>query len=285
MTQKAIYNPPETEFKKLTDFDLKKLEDYFIFSDFQRRVSMTHVNRIVKAIVSNKFYDNDLKVVKIGKRYGVIDGQHRIKALQVARDKFGLLTYNLILKIFDSDEQREAYRRLNWGLALTIRDHLKPLDDGKTKFYNELRPFCDHYWKFDKPTFTVVLNGLFYAKMKRIRGFNPTWEKLDEFVKKMSREDIEKCLMFTKIIRSLSPTVESDYYKFAIYRNLFRVYYENDLSNEDLIKIARELVEDPFVKEELKLRLQKSTRSIYNFIIDNIAQRVGLTLEVKQDVE
>lgn len=285
MKQKAIYNPPETEWKKLRDFDLNKLEDYFIFSDFERQISVRHVNRIVKAIVANKFYDNVLKVVKLEKKYGVIDGQHRIKALQIARDKFDLLAYDLVLQIFDSDEQREVYRRMNQGKVMTIRDHLKPLDDGKTKFFNELRPFCDHYWKFDKPTFSGVLSGLFYAKMKKTKGFNPIWEHLDDFVRKMSSVDIEKCLIFTKIIKSLSPTVETDYYKIAIYRNLFRVYYENDLSNEDLIKIAQALVNDPFVKEEMKMRLQKSTRSIYNFIIDNIAQRVGLTLKVNQNVE
>lgn len=285
MKQKPILNPPETEYKKYRDFDLKKLEDFFIFSDFARKISVVRVNRIVKSIVANKFHDNEIKVVKIEKKFGVIDGQHRIEALQILRDKFGLLTYDLVLKISDNNEAREAYRAFNLGRALTLRDHLKPLDDGKTKFFNELRPFCDHYWKFDKPTFSGVLSGLFYAQMKKIRGFNPAWENLDDFVKKMSNEDIEKCLTFTKIIKSLSPTVESDYYRIPIYRNLFRVYYENDLSNEDLIKIAQILVNDPFVKEELKLRLEKTTRSIYNFIIDNVAQRVGLTLEVSQNVE
>jgi hypothetical protein len=144
--------PPEAKIVTLQDFDLTKIEDYFQFAVFERKVSTNKSHSIAHAIIENRFTDNVLRCV-VGSgvaKYDVIDGQHRIEGLRYARDNFGLENYDLVLFVYTGGNQREIYRRLNLGKPLTLSDHLKALDTGKIRFFNELRSACDHSVKGGK---------------------------------------------------------------------------------------------------------------------------------------
>ena len=102
MGTKQVYMPPEAKVVNLLDFDLDKIEEYFQYAAFERRISKTKYHKIANAMMDSKFTDNVLRVVEsLGPtKYEVLDGQHRVEALRYAREYFGLQRYDLILMLY-----------------------------------------------------------------------------------------------------------------------------------------------------------------------------------------
>ena len=162
--------PPEAKIITLHDFSLEKIDEYFQFAVFERKVSTKKSHSIAHAMIENRFTDNVLRCVhgSGSAKYDVIDGQHRIEGLRYARDNFGLDGYDLVLFVYLGGNQREIYRRLNLGKPLTLSDHLKALDTGKIRFFNDLRSVCDHSVKGGKLRYSTAINCLYYSKSTSI---------------------------------------------------------------------------------------------------------------------
>ncbi len=146
----------------------------FVPAIFQRKHSIAHVNRIVQSIINNTFYDNTIRCVKLSKeKYEVIDGQHRLKALWILHKQYGIKHYNLVMQYFKSDEAREVFRKINSGKKLTTMDYLKTLDDGKYKFFDELRDFATHKQSNVFVSYLKLLNAVYYLRNKNPKTIPP----------------------------------------------------------------------------------------------------------------
>ena len=279
---KTVYMPPEARIVTLKNFDLSKIEDYFQFAVFERNVSAKKSHAIAHSIMDNRFTDNVLRCVPSSgpTKYDVIDGQHRIDGLRYARDNFGLQEYDLILFVYTEGNQREIYRRLNLGKPLTLSDHLKALDTGKTRFFNELRGVCDHSPKGSKLRYSAVINCLHYAKSTSMRAVRPL--AIDDFIKSVTKRDLRIIQQFSPLIQKIATNPDSMFYHYTVMRNLFRVFYENDLRGDDLVRIADHLKKSSKIKEMAEKRDTYAMRGIYHYIIDITAPRVGLDLEKGQ---
>jgi len=190
----------------LPDFDLRKLEEYFHYATFERRLSKKKSHKIAHAMLENKFLDNVLRVTEFtgSEKYDVIDGQHRIDGLIYSRETFGLQTYDLILFIYSEEGKREIYRKLNLGTPLTLGQHLKATDNGRVKFFIDLRRYCEHYTKGSKITFSTAINWIFYAKSTLIQPLRPL--TVDEFLPTITTKDndqIKKFIEHQKYHKSL----------------------------------------------------------------------------------
>ena len=84
--------PPEAKTVVLKDFDLSKIEEYFHFAAFERKVSSRKVHMIAHAIMDNKFTDNVLRVVPGS----------------------GSAKYDVLAIAVSSDEKFQIYPALNW---------------------------------------------------------------------------------------------------------------------------------------------------------------------------
>ena len=271
--------PPEAKIVTLQDFDLTKIEDYFQFAVFERKVSTNKSHSIAHAIIENRFTDNVLRCV-VGSgvaKYDVIDGQHRIEGLRYARDNFGLENYDLVLFVYTGGNQREIYRRLNLGKPLTLSDHLKALDTGKIRFFNELRSACDHSVKGGKLRYATVINCLYYAKSTSIRPVRPL--AIDDFIKSISIHDLKVVKEFVPILQQIATNPDSIFYHYTLMRNLFRIYFENEIDSNDMIKLGDVIKKSSKVKELAEKRDTFAMRGIYHYIIDISAPKVGLNLE------
>jgi len=103
-----------------------EIPKFFEATDYQRVLNRLHTYRIVESIVNNTFYDNTIRVLKIGtNKYKIIDGQHRLSALWILHTQYGVQTYDLALQIFPEQEQREVFRKINAGKGLKPQDILK----------------------------------------------------------------------------------------------------------------------------------------------------------------
>jgi len=271
--------PPEAQTILLKDFDLSKIEKYFHYATFERKISKSKVHNIANAILDNKFTDNVFRVVPGSgtAKYDVLDGQHRIEGLRYARDEMGLEIYDLILFVYSGGNQREIYRRLNLGKPLTLTDHLKALDTGKIKFFNELRKYCSHYNEVGTVRYSTIINCLHYSKSTSIRAIRPL--AIDDFIKSVTVNDLKIVCNFIPILQQISTSTDTIFYHYTLMRNFFRIYYENNISNEKMLQLGDVLKKSAKIKEMAEKRDTFAMRGIYHYIIDIAAPKVGLNLE------
>ena len=276
--------PPEAKVIFLNNFDLKKIEDTFEYANFERRISKRKVHMIANAMMDNKFTDNVLRVCDGNKSsdYEVLDGQHRVEGLRYARDNFGLDGYDLILMKYQGGNRREIYRRLNLGKPLTLTDHLKALDNGKMRFFNEMRSYCDHYRTPGKMAYRSVVNCLYYSKSTSIRSVRPL--AIDDFLKTITAKDIQIMQLFLKLLPQIATNTDSIFYHYTLLRNFFRIYYENKTSDDKMIALGDILSHSSKIKELAEKRDSFAMRGIYHYIIDIAGPKVGLNLS-KGDVK
>jgi len=279
---KTVYMPPEAKIITLKNFDLANIEETFQYATFERRISTHKVHKIAQAIMENKFTDNVFRLAesKGAVKYDVIDGQHRIEGLRYARDNYGLAEYDLILFVYLDGNQREIYRRLNLGKPLNLSDHLKALDTGNVKFFSSLREYCDHYSKGGKFRYSTIINCLYYSKSTSIRPVRPL--SIDDFIRSITMRDIAIVRKFIPILQQIATNPDSPFYRYTIMRNFFRIYFENNISEDELIKLGNVIKKSGKIQELAEKRDTFAMRGIYHYIIDIVAPKVGLKLEKGQ---
>jgi len=274
--------PPEAKIVTLKNFELARIEETFQYASFERKISTQKVHKIAHAIMDNKFTDNVLRLVdsKSAVKYDVIDGQHRIEGLRYARDNYNLAEYDLILFVYLGGNQREIYRRLNLGKPLNLSDHLKALDTGTVKFFNLLREYCDHYTKGGKFRFSTIINCLHYSKSTSIRPVRPL--SIDDFIRSITMRDISIVRKFIPILQQIATNPDSPFYRYTIMRNFFRVYFENNISENEMKKLGDVIKKSAKIQELAEKRDTFAMRGIYHYLIDIAAPKVGLRLEKGQ---
>lgn len=279
MAKKTVYMPPEARIINLKEFDLTKVEETFQYASYERRVSKHKVHKIAHAIIENKFTDNVLRVVDSPGpvKYDVVDGQHRLEGLKYARDYWGLASYDLVIFVYLGGNQREIYRRLNLGKPLTLSDHLKALDNGKSKFFNSLREYCTHYTKGGKMRYATIINCLHYAKSTSIRPVRPL--SIDDFILSITLREIVIVKKFIPILQQIATNPDSSFYRYTIMRNFFRVYFENEIAEGGMIALGDVLKKSQKIQELAEKRDTFAMRGIYHYIIDIAGPKVGLHLE------
>lgn len=282
MQQKmAKISPPSYILKTLKNFPLRNLELTFTIADFERRIRIYHVRKILRGMVTNEFFDNVICVVQKRKnKFEIIDGQHRITALELLRDEYGVRNYDLVLMIFSEKLSRTIYRRINLGTPLKLQDHLMALDNKLHPFFIKLRPYFVHYNDGRVPKFEMILNALSYAKNGSPRAVRPPL--LDRMFNSITGNDIKIITKFSVALRNVEPFIpkhSQNLYRFAIFRNIFRVGYENNFDQdlwEDFITICKT---DKEIEKSPSMRTVASVTEMYNHMIKNIAPKVGLKLK------
>jgi len=274
--------PPEAKIVTLKNFELAKIEETFQYASFERKISTQKAHKIAHAIMENKFTDNVFRLVesKSAVKYDVIDGQHRIEGLRYARDNYNLAEYDLILFVYIGGNQREIYRRLNLGKPLNLSDHLKALDTGTLKFFNLLREYCDHYAKGGKFRFSTIINCLHYSKSTSIRPVRPL--SIDDFIRSITMRDISIVRKFIPILQQIATNPDSPFYRYTIMRNFFRIYFENNISDDEMKKLGNVIKKSAKIQELAEKRDTFAMRGIYHYLIDIAAPKVGLRLEKGQ---
>jgi len=276
----SITSPLYT-LKVLKDFTLKNLESAFIIADFERHLSESHVNKILESMTRNEFFDNVISVVlKRNGLYEVIDGQHRITALGRLRDNYDITKYNLVLMIFQEKTSRKIYRQINLGKPLKMQDHLRALDNGKNLFFEKLRPHLIHYNDGRLPKFEMILNALSYAKNGSPRAVRPYF--IERLFKNITEKDLRTIISFSTAIKKVEPFAPKQHQKIytsSVYRNMFRVGYENKFDQarwEDFITICKA---DKTIDKLQDMRSMASVRTLYDHMIKHVGKQVGLKLE------
>ncbi len=280
MKQKlALVKPPTFTLKMLTNFPLAKIELTFTVADFERPLKMRHVKKILDGILINEFFDIIISVLpRKNGQFEIIDGQHRVKALEMLRDIHGIKKYNLILMVFPEKFSRKIYRRINLGQPLKMEEHLRALDNNTHPFFTKLRPYCVHYNDGNRPKFEMILNALSYAKSGSPRAVRTIF--LDRMFDNITTTDLKIITIFSKALRTVDPMIPKTHqplYMFSVFRNMFRVGYENDFDQSDWENFMEICKEDQKI---YKLRTDRSMDGIKE-IYGHMIKHVGSQIEVE----
>lgn len=280
MTTEEIVSP-QVQWRQINQFNLAKISAFFHVADFERKTSNIHINRIVNAILENKFFDNIIRVIKNAEGgFEVIDGQHRLAALWICHTEHGLKTYDLVLQIFNDERARTVYRKINMGKPLSAHDHTRALDDGSIKFFNESRKYLSHKRTDKKGSFVEMLSALNYAKTNVPLPASP--QRLESILANITDFDIRKINQMCEALYLASPVLkDSMYYKPIIARNIFRIIYEYDLDIIDAVSILNKAVTNSQIKWRLDKNAQKYIAESYNILIKEVVPSAGITLPPK----
>jgi hypothetical protein len=269
----------------MEQFDLSKISIFFHVADFERKTSNIHINRIVNAILENKFFDNIVRVIKNPKGgFEVIDGQHRLAALWICHTEHALKHYDLVLQIFKDEKARTVYRKINMGKPLLAHDHTRALDDGSIPFFNECRKYLSHKRTDKKGSFVEMLSAIYYAKNNV--PLPASAQRLESILAQISDYDIKKVNQMCESLYLESPLIrDSMYFRPIIARNVFKIMYEYDLDIIDTCSILNKAV----VNEKIKWRLDKNTLryigECYDIIVREAVPLAGITLPPKCKLE
>ena len=232
-------------------------------------------------MTANEFFNNILSVIqKRNGRYEVIDGQHRIESLKQLRDSYGVTNYDLVIMIFPEKFSRKIYRRINLGQPLKMQDHLRALDNGTLQFFIQLRNHFVHYNDGILPKYQMILSALSYAKNGSPRAVRPLL--LDRMFKSITVDDLKIIKSFSMAMAEVEPHLPKKHqmlYSHTVYRNIFRVGYENRFDQEtwqNFISLCRM---DKEIQKYYNMRTMEAIRKTYIHMIEKIAAQLGLELK------
>jgi len=270
---------PPCEWKHITHFELSTILDTFEIPDWQRVLSEVHRTTICKAILNNDFYDNAIQVCEIKngvQKYLVCDGHHRLMALYHLHREFGIKHYALVLQIFDEEYARQIFFRNNLGKNISMNDITKDLDDGTIRFFNHMRGHYEHKPSKTATTFTNLLSAIKFAKDKTPRPLQRP--VIEHHIAGITNSDLTYCNKFTRCINQVSEFVPNSFtYRAPIFRALYRVGFENNLTDEQLKTIMQATIDSRKPKELVKLNKGNEVISfVYQFITNVLCDRIGI---------
>jgi len=270
---------PPCEWKHITHFELSTILDTFEIPNWQRILSEVHRTNICKAILNNDFYDNAIQVYEINngvQKYGVCDGHHRLMALYHLHREFGIKHYALVLQIFEEEYARQIFFRNNLGKQVSMNDITKDLDDGTIRFFNHMRADYSHKPTKTTTTFTNLLSAIKFAKDKTPRPLQRP--VIEHHIAGITSSDLSYCNKFTRCIKQVSEFVPHSFtYRAPVFRALYRVGFENDLTDEKLKAIIQATIDSRKPKELVKMNKGNEVIAyVYQFITNILCDRIGI---------
>jgi len=262
-----IKSPP-VQWVELKQYKLENLYNDFKIAEFERTINDSHVLKILDSINNNRFYDNVIRVAKLKNgTWLVMDAQHRLKALHHAYKTLGLTHYDLMLAVYPLDYARLIYRKINLGKSLKPADHLKAMDDKKTPFFTELKPWLTHDPRPDKLPYMAMLQALAYARKSRPL----TQQDLDDFIPSITEKEVKQCAVMLAACSRHTPTViHGKIYKSAIFRTVFRILIERNISEDDTISILKFASTNKRIYDVHHWRKNTTLNEVYALLLENL---------------
>lgn len=219
-------------------------------ANFERKVNKKHLGELKQAVLNGDLQDNVITVLKKEGHYDVIDGQHRLMAVQELHKEDPSFSYKLILRVLEGDALN-AYLCINKGKPLSANDYTKAIDDGYNRnvpFFNELREYCTHYGSTNKVKYSTALSCYSYAIKE---GFLRTLRKEDysATILNIQRHDLIKLKSFMYDYKLIfGKDVREWYYRKIIMANLMKIYFNNFTKIVNFQKFMKKIAKDQWLK-------------------------------------
>lgn len=242
---------PKVKWFTLNNFYLPNIPKKFIMSDFQRRQNAAHIRKIVEAILNNEFFDNVIRCVKLkGDQYEVIDGQHRLKALWICYKNYGITNYTIVMQLFEHNDTREVFRRLNSGKHLTPYDILKTFDMGNIPFFDELREYVNHYKTGTNMTFLQLLKCVNYKNNPEQSQRELPMRKLKDTLDGITADEISYLYRQAKAVHFIyKKSLNTMVFHANLNRIVFSLGVKHNFSFDEFVKFFEKILFDKEIIE------------------------------------
>jgi len=249
---------------QLDNFDLSKISEMFEYAEFERKVNISSVNKILESIISEKMHNHTIMGTKIGEnRYSIFDGQHRLEALKMAYKDYGVKTFHLVLHIFDKKLEREAYVNSNSGRALTVRDFTKALDDGTVPYFEENRKFMNHYRSKTEFCYADALMAILYVRNNSAQSIASYRTETRDLFLSITPQESKAVTLAIEAVKANGETLKSTHLsKSPMFRNMVRLTHDYPDLEADFMAIGMKLEKNEKVRGIL-LNMQGSQKSIH----------------------
>ncbi len=256
--------PPKTEYVEMKHFPLKDLKTAFVIPSFERKVDKKHLRKMVDAILTNEFYDNVFKGRRLpNKKIEVIDSQHRIQSFIIAHEQYNVQHYDFHLILYDTQNPRLVYRKLNMGKKLVAADITLALDNGGVKFFNDLREFCFHYRNDGKTGFVDVLFAWHWATVKTLGRM----DVIEEILKSIDDNSIKTLKIFMSAMSATAgPLTNNPLYKMPFFRNILRIGFEKNYQRDQYVTLIRKIQQNNTIEEISNMKSWIGLKEAYDFI-------------------
>lgn len=267
--QKLLTLESPVKWVKLKKYDLANIKQDFEIADFEREINQGHVKSLAESIIQHKIlYNNIISVTNEKSPWTVFDGQHRLTALWLCYTEKKVRFCDLMLAVYPKEFGRVIYRRINMGLPLQLKSHLKAMDDGKNEFFKSLEPHLSHHPRPDKPEYATVIQAIGYAK-----GFrnSVSIKTIDELMEQIGKKEIDTAIKVCKSVRGYSPTVFGErVYQATYLRNIFKIAYKHDLSEKQIEKLIDKMLKDTKIPEMAIRRRMRDIIQVYEYLHNGI---------------
>lgn len=258
---------PKVDVIGLDKYDLSEIQRDFVVPEFQRRWDREHTNKIVKAIMTNHFYDNIITVYREGNKYWIIDGQHRINALKICYALYKLRYYSIILVIFPKEHANTVFRRNNLGKKLSVAEMLNSMKDVNAELFRRMRKYVDSYRNKDRIGIGDLFNAFVFLEGKH--GYSGV-TLLEEFLPKIDKEHIDAMERMMAILTQIEP--EPNYnpiYRAPSFRAIYRLAFELHLDERKIGKMVGYIRRTQYLLDLTQNNKHAAVVSFYNKLLES----------------
>jgi len=254
----------------LGTFDLSRLWNVFEIAEFERKVYSHHIMSIRNAIMNRRLIDFVVTVFRLkdSQKWMVIDGQHRLIALDSLYQEQKLKSYPITIRVINAKtekEAREIYLGMNSGKPLTNKDILKSYDTGHVYFFNELRSIAAHDGGKNKMKFSDCLGALYYVK--KLDGIRKN--KIESALNSVENWEVVRMKTLLDVMLDVSGGhVKRNIFYSTILRSVSRLYFEEfkTLNEKKWKKFIESLEEDQTVKANKTAWRVENIEMLYDYL-------------------
>ena len=246
----------EYEIEKIT-LTKKSVEEMVIVNP--RRLHLSQVQSIYKALLKGKHFDSVFVVNRRDNKLRVIDGNHRIEALMLFFKKRPHMKLEAFLAVYNNlgdAQEREIFTRWNISITQSTDDFINSYKETipmYSRFVDEMP--CSIYGSNNKMKLRDMVNA-YSASFENPYAGGERKTKIDfiQYLQRMTNSDLDAIIRNFNILKAIFDTShKKDWRKQAPFRNIiYRALYYLVANNIDQL-------DEPYITRRMRTALAGRT--------------------------
>ena len=275
--KKAAINEPGYSFG-LFEINKSTIKE-FIFLKNKRRVVEAQVKSILKLLKNGRHFESPIVVDRKFNSFRVIDGTHRLVAIQRMIDvdeNFKITILLISYPALDDDSEIAVFRKWNVGRAQTMDDFIQSIAD-RVEFIqlvrNDFPIEVTIYKKRSSISFRQLINCMVCAEKRIIQGTGLNKSNFIAILSSINDENYKRLKDWINAYKGIfgEPSTRNPYYSSGFLNAMTYVYY-NYFEDGITDRIKKKILGD----EEL-LEIAVSTNRVANErLIKKIMMKLGI---------
>jgi len=213
-----------------------EIGDFEILAN-HRDLRKGHITRIFRTLCKGDHFESGLVVNKRGRKLRLIDGNHRITAIQRFLEKYPERHVLVALHVYDNltdDEEKEKFNIWNKGVKQSTNDYIRLYFDDVPLFRRLRKPLFPvdvwYVWKGNEMEVKLLLNAFFGTKAPNYVGYaRMNGEDFIKRVQQMTKDDVALLKAFMSEYVSVfgEPDKQSVWYRAVVFSGMMDMWMRN----------------------------------------------------------